>query len=138
MRVSHLGQIFCHPFLFLTFFHSLHFSILPPKYQSQMTNPQGFLTAWMTSSRLSKFALHVVKKYTCTLLLHFLKVSETEYVGVVLLRRVENVFKRQDLFAKGEKLSSVIKWSYLNLFFCFFIIHFYLIVFFAWSRILKI
>ena len=36
---------------FFTFSHALHFSILPLKHQSQMTNPHCFQIACMTSSR---------------------------------------------------------------------------------------
>ena len=59
-------DIFWHPFLFLTFSHALHFSILPPKYQSQMTNP---FSNWMNDAiQVEQICAACCKnKYRCLL-----------------------------------------------------------------------
>ena len=56
-------KLFCHPFLFSLTLNVL-VSILPQKYQSQITNPLIFLTAWMMSHRYCYFAQHAYLKTT--------------------------------------------------------------------------
>ena len=66
LRVSHLGLIFCHSFIFLTF---SHFFILPPKCQSQMTN-LSFSNCMHDIIQVGQICTACCKnKYTCKLLL---------------------------------------------------------------------